>query len=245
MKKKYLLVIIIVIMLIIGTLLTIKIEKPSNEKKSDESVLETKYPELYDKQWIRGENVLYFASDGEFFYHDTSGSPVDDYDLCSVYTIKDNVVNLTCDPILDMDTTFKIINISKYELVIEIDDEELIFTNEDKIEYEIYKVGYLTTSSKEVIIDNVDELNEYFSKDNNKNNIYDGNGNVIGSSIDVILNDYPKDYFIDKYLIMKYVPVNSGSITITDVSLDFINDSKEISYSIDIPDVGTEDMNVY
>ena len=70
-------------------------------------------------------------------------------------------------------------------------------------------------TSKEIIINDVDELNDYLNKD--KNNIYDGQGNIIDSSVDSILNNYSKEYFIDKSLIMKYVPVNSGSINITDV----------------------------
>lgn len=242
MKKKIIYVLIL-IMLIIGTLLTFDFNNKTNNTKQKETTSKISYSELFDKQWIRGENVLYFASDGEFYYHDTSGSPVDDYDLCSVYTIKNNIINLTCDPILDIDTTFKIINLSKYELVIEIDDQELIFTNDDIIEYEIYKVGYLQQTSKEIIINDIDELNDYLNKD--KNNIYDGQGNIIGSSVDSILNNYSKEYFIDKYLIIKYVPVNSGSIKITDVSLEYINDAPEISYSIEVPEVSTEDMNGY
>ena len=190
MKKKFIYVLIL-IMLITGTLLTFDFNNTTNKNKAKETTSKISYSELFDKQWIRGENVLYFASDGEFFYHDTSGSAVDDYDLCSVYTLEDNIVNLTCDPILDIDTTFKIINLSKYELVIEIDNQELIFTNDDKIEYEIYKVGYLQQTSKEIIINDIDELNDYLNKD--KSNIYDGQGNVIGSSVDNIINNYSKE----------------------------------------------------
>ena len=46
--------------------------------------------EISNINWEDGSEILYLDSNGEFSYYDNSGSPVDNFDLCSYYTYNKN-----------------------------------------------------------------------------------------------------------------------------------------------------------
>ena len=46
--------------------------------------------EISNINWEDGSEILYLDSNGEFSYYDDSGSPVDDFDLCSRYDYNEN-----------------------------------------------------------------------------------------------------------------------------------------------------------
>lgn len=75
--------------------------------------------------------TIYFTKDGEFGYYCSCGSPVDDYDLCDSYKYdkETNTIKLMCSLGVDI-TELKIKKVTDYELVLDFDGKERIFSSE-------------------------------------------------------------------------------------------------------------------
>lgn len=115
---------------------------------------------------------------------------------------------------------------------------------EDKIIGSSYRVGYLSdVDNKNIdkVISEYDEFLEYFNIYTNHR--YDGDGNIVSSSTDEILNKYDEEFFKDNSLAVKYLVMSSGSDTIEEV-YGVVNGEKiTIRYLVNYPEVGTDDMN--
>jgi len=110
----------------------------------------------------------------------------------------------------------------------------------------VYNVGYLSNVKEneiDIVISDYNSFKSYFVTYTNYT--YDGNGNIISTSCDKILSMYNEEFFKTKSLAVKYIPLSSGSITIS--SVYGIIDGEKISfeYKKNSPDVGTMDMNGY
>lgn len=118
--------------------------------------------------------------------------------------------------------------------------------NDDNHDLEGYsvKVGYLNNAgSISALIEDYASFKSFFYKYNNK--VYDGTGNVVRTTADEILNKYDEEFFKEKSLAVKYISVNSGSITIDKVYGIIDGEKIKITYQEKRPEVGTMDMSGY
>lgn len=120
------------------------------------------------------------------------------------------------------------------------------YQNNDDYDLEGYsvRVGYLDNVSnvKDLLTDYA-SFKSFFYKYNNK--VYDGTGNIVSTTADEILNKYDEEFFKEKSLAVKYISVNSGSITIEKVYGEIEGEKIKISYKENRPEVGTMDMSGY
>lgn len=107
--------------------------------------------------------------------------------------------------------------------------------------YKIIYVGYIDNAKSAVLIDNYDSFSTYLEKYSRK--IYDEYGNIISTTTDELKKEYDENYFKDNNLAIQYVPTNSGSIKIKWVRTKIKDDTLEIKYDLDVPKIGTMDMN--
>ena len=91
-----------------------------------------------DITWVRQTEAdteyLTFGSDGNFSYYCACGEPVNDSDLCEVYTYDDvtKTIDLNCsDTTEDMVTTIGVISCDEQQIELDFDGEIRIFTRED------------------------------------------------------------------------------------------------------------------
>ena len=91
-----------------------------------------------DITWVRQTEAdteyLTFGSDGSFSYYCACGEPVNDSDLCEVYTYDDvtKTIDLNCsDTTEDMVTTIGVISCDEQQIELDFDGEIRIFTRED------------------------------------------------------------------------------------------------------------------
>lgn len=118
--------------------------------------------------------------------------------------------------------------------------------NDDNHDLEGYsvKVGYLNNvGSISTLLEDYASFKSFFYKYNNK--VYDGTGNVVKTTADEVLNKYDEEFFEEKSLAVKYISVNSGSITINKVYGTIDGEKIKITYEENRPEVGTMDMSGY
>ena len=109
-----------------------------------------------------------------------------------------------------------------------------------------YKVGYLSDiseSDKKKVITDYTTFKSYFER--NTNYRYDGNGNIVSSTCDEILNKYDEEYFNNKSLAILYISLGSGSITIEYKNAYIEDKIVKIKYDENVPEIGTMDMSGY
>lgn len=109
-----------------------------------------------------------------------------------------------------------------------------------------YKVGYLndiSESDKKKVVSDYATFRSYFER--NTNYRYDGNGNIVSSFCDEILNKYDEEYFSDKSLAILYISLGSGSITIEYKNAYIEDKIVKIKYDENVPEIGTMDMSGY
>lgn len=120
------------------------------------------------------------------------------------------------------------------------------YQNNEDYDLEGYsvKVGYLSnTGNINTVLKDYVSFKSFFYK--NSNNVYDGTGNIVSSSVDEILNKYDEEFFKEKSLAVKYISVSSGGITIEKVYGEIDGETVKITYEENIPEVGTTDMSGY
>ena len=118
--------------------------------------------------------------------------------------------------------------------------------NDDNHDLEGYsvKVGYLNNvGSVSTLLEDYASFKSFFYKYNNK--VYDGTGNVVKTTADEVLNKYDEEFFEEKSLAVKYISVNSGSITSNKVYGTIDGEKIKITYEENRPEVGTMDMSGY
>ena len=126
------------------------------------------------------------------------------------------------------------------------DDNDDNHDNHDYHDLEGYsvKVGYLNNvGSISTLLEDYASFKSFFYKYNNK--VYDGTGNVVKTTADEVLNKYDEEFFEEKSLAVKYISVNSGSITIDKVYGTIDGEKIKITYEENRPEVGTMDMSGY
>lgn len=117
----------------------------------------------------------------------------------------------------------------------------IIVINNNDQNYKIIHVGYIDNAKSAVLIDNYDSFSTYLEKYSRKS--YDEYGNIISTTTDELKKEYDENYFKDNNLAIQYVPTNSGSIKIKWVRTKIKDDTLEIKYDLDVPKIGTMDMN--
>ena len=196
---------------------------------------------IKDIEWIREidnkKETLILKENKEFLYYDTdSGEKIKGFENCTSYELNDKTIKLNCGK------EIKLITYGKTNLFLKINDETATFTkNTSNNFYKIYNVGYLDNVSKSLIIDNYSDFTVYLDKNNNK--VYDGDGNVESTSVDIIKNSYTEDYFNNNNLAIYYIKTNSGSIRIGNVTTNIVDNELILNYDLISPEIGTMDMN--
>lgn len=117
----------------------------------------------------------------------------------------------------------------------------IIVINNNDQNYKIIRVGYINNEKSAVLIDNYDSFSTYLEKYCKKS--YDKYGNIISTTTAELKKEYDKNYFKDNNLAIQYVPTKSGSIKIKWVRTKIKDDTLEIKYNLDVPKIGTMDMN--
>ena len=196
---------------------------------------------IKDIEWIREidnkKETLILKENKEFLYYDTdSGEKIKGFENCTSYELNDKTIKLNCGK------EIKLITYGKTNLFLKINDETATFTkNTSNNFYKIYNVGYLDNVPKSLIIDNYSDFTAYLDKNNNK--VYDGDGNVESTSVDIIKNSYTEDYFNNNNLAIYYIKTNSGSIRIGNVTTNIVDNELILNYDLISPEIGTMDMN--
>ena len=142
MKKKILisiLLIVIVISLIVGLCFN------TNKNKNLEDG-------FIGSSWESGIEIINFGLDGEFSFHDNSGSPVGDFDMCSSYEFnkKNGKIKLRCDNFLvGLFSKIEVIDYDGKLLVLKINGEEKTFSK--YVNYDEFFVGFWKNNNEEYL----------------------------------------------------------------------------------------------
>ncbi len=127
-------------------------------------------------------------------------------------------------------------------------DIEKVLTNlskSNKYRSDIIYSQYInmTDIDKAKIINNYEDLVKYVEKYNNYK--YDSYGNKTEGTLDILLKNYSSLYFDNKSLALIYVPLTSGSNSVSIENIIEENNILEVSYKINAPSIGTMDMSGY
>ena len=114
-------------------------------------------------------------------------------------------------------------------------------------DYYIIHSGYLGSnnySAKETqtVISSKKELDEYVDKYDRKT--YSDTKEFDGE-LKITLSKYNEDFFESKSLALYYIELSSGSIHVTPLDPIIEGDTITINYEVDVPGIGTCDMNGY
>ncbi len=112
---------------------------------------------------------------------------------------------------------------------------------EQLIKFRTYRVGYLSKKPEDTVITTNEEFIQKLP--NYSNYHYDGEGNIVSSTTDGVVKDFPKKFFDEKNLALVYVGTSTGSITIKSVKTAIKDNRVTISYRLDLPLYATADMN--
>lgn len=127
-------------------------------------------------------------------------------------------------------------------------DIEKVLTNlseSNKYKSDIIYSQYInmTDIDKSKIINNYEDLVKYVEKYNNYK--YDSYGNKTEGTLDILLKNYSSLYFDNKSLALIYVPLTSGSNSVSIKNIIEENNILDVSYKIIAPSIGTMDMSGY